>query len=314
MIATLFTASLSIMGLVGNPMAAELETKLNFSNSYRVDNLDWNIAGDIHGNNPNVLSELTWSDLEIYQAGVGLKAVMDKGLYMRSSLGFGWILDGDNQDSDFLGDNRTQEFSRSNNSTDDGDVLDATVGLGYQFELISGILRFVPLVGYSHSEQNLTITDGFQTISTPGITPAIGPIENLDSTYEAKRNGPWIGLDLSFGTTEKMTLFAGFEYHWATYHAEGDWNLRNDLDHPKSFEQDTDLTSIMISLGGEYALTGSWAINLTLNYEDYSTDAGIDRMFFADGSTRDTRLNEINWDSFAIILGLIYRFQYDLSR
>jgi len=34
---------------------------------YRQDRLDWNIAGDLQGNNPDVLSELKWKDLLIHE-------------------------------------------------------------------------------------------------------------------------------------------------------------------------------------------------------------------------------------------------------
>ena len=43
------------------------ETELSVTGGYRTDDLDWNIAGDINGNNPNIISELTWDDLESYQ-------------------------------------------------------------------------------------------------------------------------------------------------------------------------------------------------------------------------------------------------------
>ena len=43
------------------------DASLDLSAGYRVDQLDWNIAGTISGTNPNIISELTWSDLEIYQ-------------------------------------------------------------------------------------------------------------------------------------------------------------------------------------------------------------------------------------------------------
>ena len=42
---------------------------------YRADDLDWNIAGDINGNNPNVLSELTWDDVKSYQVKLQGSAV-----------------------------------------------------------------------------------------------------------------------------------------------------------------------------------------------------------------------------------------------
>ena len=304
----LLTMNLSTMSLMRNLGAAELESGLEFTTGYRTDDFDWNIAGNIFGTNPNVLSELTWSDLESFQIKSGVKALINKVLYLRGSFDVGWILGGDNQDSDFDGDNRTQEWSRSNNSADDGTVLDVTAGIGYQVRLGSGRFRIIPLAGYSYSQQNLTMTDGFQTISTPGRTPPIGPIEGLDSNYDTRWYGPWAGVDLSFKASNKILLFAGFEYHWADYKAEANWNLRTDLAYPKSFEHEADGTGILITAGGDYIFAAPWSLGLEVNYQDWSTDAGIDRQFNSDGTMAVTRLNEVNWESFAIMLRVTYRF------
>jgi hypothetical protein len=302
----------------GNPKAAEIGTNLEFGAGYRVDNLDWNIAGDASGNNPNILSELTWSDVEIFQLKAGIRSTVSKVFYLRGSLGYGWVFDGQNQDSDYSGDNRTLEWSRSSNSTDSGNVVDATLGVGYQFEAASGRLRLIPLVGYSYSNQYFNITDGVQTVSEPALKPPgasdplpLGPFSGLNSTYESEWWGPWVGIDLLFDASEKMTFFGGLEYHWADYHGEADWNLRSDFAHPKSFEHDADGTGVIMSVGGEYHLTQPWFLSLNINYQDWSTDPGLDRLFFADGSITETKLNEVNWDSFAILLGLTYRFNYN---
>ncbi|NOQ42374.1 MAG: hypothetical protein GQ563_07740, partial [Desulfuromusa sp.] len=34
---------------------------------YRSDQLDWSISGDTNGENPNILSELDWEDIEVFQ-------------------------------------------------------------------------------------------------------------------------------------------------------------------------------------------------------------------------------------------------------
>ena len=159
---TVLTVSIITCSRIERPEAAEVKTTLEFSGGYRTDNLDWNIAGNVNGTDPNVLSELTWSDLQIFQIGVGATALINKAIYLRGSLSFGWILDGDNQDSDYSGNDRTEEWSRSNNGSD-GNVSDASLGLGYQLKLASGRFRLTPLVGYSYSAQYLNIKDGVQT-------------------------------------------------------------------------------------------------------------------------------------------------------
>jgi hypothetical protein len=287
---------------------AEIRTDVSLSTGYRVDDLSWNIAGNTYGGNPNVLSELTWSDLETLQATVSGRALVNDWLYLRGSLGYGWTFSGGNLDSDFLGNNRTQEYSRSSNSADGGRVLDGAIGLGYQFSFLSGRFRLSPLLGYSYSAQELTLKDGVQVIATPGWTPPAGPIQGLDSTYDASWLGPWLGIDLSFAITERVTLFGGFEYHWATFDAEGNLNLRKDLAHPKSFEHDADGKGFLITLSAEYLLSGPWSLNIAFNYQKWSTDPGLDRLYYANGSAAVTRLNEVEWDSYALMLGLVYRF------
>ena len=302
---------------VRNLEAIETGTSLEFGAGYREDNLDWNIAGNLNGNNPNILSELTWSDIEIFQLKAGFKSVFDRVIYMRGAMDYGWIFNGENQDADYNGDNRTLEWSQSNNATDQGSVWDATLGIGYQFKAASDKLKIVPLLGYSYSDQYFNITDGYQTVSVPSLVPpedappAVGPIPGLDSSYEAEWWGPWVGIDLLFDPSEKMRLYAGFEYHWADYQGEADWNLRSDFAHPTSFEHNADGTGIIMTIGGEFSLPKPWFLSLNINYQDWSTDPGLDTLYYADGSISQTRLNEVNWNSFAIMLGLTYRFQYN---
>lgn len=306
-------------------LSAEMTSSLVLNTGYRVDDLDWNIAGDNSGSNPNILSELTWSDLSIYQVNLEGDLLLE-WFYMRGSFGYGWIKDGKNQDSDYSGDNRTDEYSRSNNSADSGSVLDRSIAVGYQYKPGAGRIRITPLLGYSHHEQNLTLKDGFQTI------PSTGSFSKLDSSYDTSWKGPWAGVDLTLELSRRLVLFSSFEYHWADYRAEGNWNLRTDLDHPKSFEHTAKGNGVLASVGGKFALGNNWYLNASVDYNDWSTDAGTDETFIPtetttevvttdeDGNTTTetvttktvtssfTRLNEVNWSSFAVILGVTYTF------
>ena len=304
---TAFVSSFTAAAPVNSPASqvfdlTSRQSKFILSAGYRVGDLDWNIAGDTTGENPNILSELTWSDLEIYQVKLSNVTMIPKRVYFRGSLAYGWITGGENQDADFNGDNRTLEWSRSNNKTKDDNVLDASLGIGYPFTFGQGKFRISPLIGYSYHKQNLRITDGCQTI------PPTGSFQGLDSTYDAEWSGPWVGLDLMFKLNEKHNLFAEIEYHWADYYAEANWNLRSDYAHPKSFEHDADGDGIIILMGWTYLFHGRWALDVTVDYQSWSTDHGIDRVFFASGTTAETRLNEVNWESYAAMIGLAYHF------
>jgi hypothetical protein len=291
------------------------ETEFTVTGGYRVDDLDWNIAGDINGNNPNIISELTWDDLESYQLKLQGRLVWPNLIALRGSLAYGWLFDGKNQDSDYWGDNRTFEFSRSNNRTDDDQVWDASLAIGYPFRFGRTVIGTVtPLVGYSHHEQQLNISNGFQTIATPGFTPPVGPFGGLDSSYETKWRGPWLGIDMHFKAAEvksfaqRIETYVTYEYHWADFEAVANWNLTNNFAHPKSFKHDTDGTGYVIGAGINCMLTQHWALNLHLDYQEWSTDSGTIKFYLADGTSHKQQLNEVNWTAYAFMMGLSLRF------
>ena len=285
-----------------------LYTEFEFSMGYRVDDIDWNIAGVGPLGYVNVLSELTWSNLEIFQIKLGNKTIIRDLFYMRGSFGYGWIQRGFNQDSDYAGNNRTIEFSRSNNNASDGNVMDASLGLGLKFSFGLDWFSITPLFGYSYHQQNLTMTDGNQTKDPYGVIGFTGPFSGLKSTYQTEWKGPWVGVDLNFDIKKQHNIFLKFEYHWADYYAEADWNLRSDFAHPKSFEHNADGNGIVISTGINFFTNYPVSLHLSFDYQDWNTDPGTDRTFFSNGTIGETRLNEVNWKSYAFMIGMVYGF------
>jgi hypothetical protein len=289
----------------GSQVAYAESSDLSLKAGFRSDKLDWNIAGDTEGHNPNILSELIWEGVKIFEVKAGYRADLTKKQYLKLSFGYGWINDGDNQDSDYIGDDRTLEFSRSNNDADEGSVWDISLGMGFKNE-VTPALSVNPAVGVSFHRQNLVIRNGHQTVASPG-TPPVGPIDNLNSKYKANWYGPWAGLDARY-EAEKLAFTAGAEIHVARFMAEADWNLRTDLDHPKSFEHTALGAGIVTEAGAEYALGESWALTANAGYQRWRAFGGRDRTFFKNGAAADTRLNAVNWSSFVFSLGGVYSF------
>lgn len=283
------------------------ETEFDFSCGYRQDAFDWNIAGDINGENPNILSELKWEDLKIFQINANSKFIYDEKLRVEGLLGYGWIYSGDNQDSDYSGNNRTLEFSRSNNNTESNNVSSWSIGIGYQFSLDKTAEKLscdniilTLLEGYSQYYQYLVITDGYQTI------PNTGTFSGLNSTYNTVWKGPWLGAELE-GTKGKILGFARFEYHWADYNADADWNLRDDFSHPVSFSHNANGKGTILTVGAGYNLNNNCWLYLKTNIQRWETEDGLDRTFYPDGTSAATRLNKVNWESTAILIGIKFR-------
>lgn len=287
----------------------ELPPALSFQlyGGYRTDDLYWNIAGNLQGSNPNILSELTWEDVEIYQLKIkGKWDVGDDGTlpfttFVKGEFGYGWIVDGKNQDSDYEGDNRTLEFSRSTGSTDGDDVIDLSFGFGFSFHFLQNKLSLSPVFGISYNEQNLNISDIVQTI------PASGPLAG-SSTYKTEWKGLLAGFDIEYLFTKKFSLFGSIEYHWGDYEGEGNWMLRPEFAHPRSFVHEDDYTGISFVGGASYYFTPNWSFGINVSYLKWKTDVGLDRVFLADGRTIDTQLNKVNWESSAVMVFITYSF------
>lgn len=308
--ALFFLAATALLFTCPAEAAVKERVELSFGTGPRLDNLDWNIAGiTVEGNFVNVLSELTWSDIESQEFRLNGKVFLDRYL-LRGEAGYGFITSGENQDSDFLGDDRTFEYSRSNNSSDDGSVWDVSGALGYvyDFPAFGGKMEIIPLAGLSYHRQDLVIKDGVQTIATPDLdTPPLGPFGGLYSTYKAGWGGPWAGVDLAY-RAKSLRVFGTFEYHVSYYNAEANWNLRGDFAHPVSFEHWANGRGIVFSAGTEYNFSRSWSFVASFKASDFQADDGTDRTYFSNGSFADTPLNEVNWDSRSAFFGLNYRF------
>ncbi|MEE9543231.1 MAG: hypothetical protein V3V95_05565 [Thermodesulfobacteriota bacterium] len=277
----------------------------------RTDNFDWSIS-DSDGD-PNILSELTWSDLRIYQIKASTRLVMNGPFYMRGHLGYGWIWDGDNQDSDYNGDNRTNEYSRSNNASDGGEVWDASAAIGYTLDIAA--IEVSPLLGYSYHAQYLQITDGYQVICDAAgsprscTSPPLGSFAGLDSSYDALWYGPWLGIDLRYKTrNRRLTLYGTFELHLVLYRAEANWNLRDAFQHPISFEHTGDGEGVLISVGGDYDIGRGWSLLANIDADAWRVKGGLDKTFNSDGTISATSVHRVNWDSVAFMTGLKYRY------
>ena len=286
---------------------------------YRRDDLDWSIAApDGH---PNVLSELKWRDVEMATISTGTTLIFESNWLLNLDLLYGRIYNGDNQDSDYRGDNRTLEFSRSNNSGDEGSVLDVSVSTGYSWTVPFNPkstypnIEIRPQVGLSYYSQNFKITDGNQTLSTPapefGIDEAspLGPFPGANTTYDSTWFGPWVGLKSKLQFSESFTLAWNLEYHYANYDSTANWNLRGDLAHPESFTNEADGYGLIGDIGGELRLKQNLSLNLEVRYQDWQADShGKQTVFLSDGSSVNQPFNGVYWKSFGANIGLVYVF------
>lgn len=298
-------------------------TEVELSTGYRQGDMRWNIAGDSSGANPNILSELQWKKLNMADVHGGLRTVVPTGILKQTRLEmgghYGYAVSGDNRDSDYLGDNRTQEFSRSNNDAKGSQAFGFKGAVGYELPIVDRPdgLRFIatPLAGWRYEQQKLKISDGNQTVCVdqPSIgfdcaSSPLGSFSGLDSRYNAKWNGPFLGLETE-GATEHHRLRLRGEVTRMNYQAEAAWNLRPDLDPDKSFRHTANGVGFNAGADYTYQFTAATGIIASAEWEHFKADDdGVDRSYFTDGTTSDTKLNEVVWNSTAYRVGLEHKF------
>jgi hypothetical protein len=300
-----------LWGLHAPPAEARGAWRVDFSlgADYRRAHLDWSIAGTLAGTGPNILSELTWYNLEIAQViGAAQVTVRDR-LVLLGRGSYGVVANGKTRDSDYGGDNRTLEFMRSN-SKGGGEVGDGAFAIGYHFHLslpAAGYpVQITPVIGYSRYLQYLTIRDGIQTI------PPTGAIADLHSSYHAEWSGPWLGVTMQVETDRRSSVSVGVEYHYADFYAKGDWNLRADLAHPVSFKHSSHGAGLIVSMALSHAVTAQWDVRARMGFQRWQSDPGIDTLntITASGVLQPTvtRLNRVNWRSVSAGLAATYHF------
>lgn len=282
---------------------------------YRQDQFDWSISGS--DGTPDVMSELSWKNLRMAEVSFGAKGeLFCIGAY-RINADYAWILSGSNRDSDYAGNNKTIEYSRSCNKASKGEAFDLKIGLGHTYKLFCDSFTITPLAGYAQMEQHLTMYDGFQEIDL--IHGFHGHFEGLHSRYNTRWESPWVGVDFTFDPTECFSLFGSFEMHFPFYKAKGHWNLRTDF--IGDFVHKGNGRGYWYTLGGKWRLFSGLTTGLIADASFFKVTKGHDTTKFAEvlidqqGNiigeeviTGTTHIHAVHWDSYRIQAFVSYEF------
>lgn len=272
--------------------------------------LVWSVAAGPGLNySPNVLSELSFEDLKARGGGFTISHINklnDKvAFYIEGDIASSDISTGSARDSDYFGDNRTEEFSRSYSKTK-GDGLKKKLGaMGFKYRWMSNRGHYVSvLIGMSDFQYDINMKDGVQyiPIESRGIQ-----LTGLDSTYDSIFKSEFIAL-MSEHAFPFGTLGLRIEQHKTEFDAKANWNLRQDLAHPISFAQTGEGDGYVVVLGYSYAINTSWDVYLNIVKRNYVISDAYDHIFMREGSSVVTRLNEVDYEDYSSQAGFRYIF------
>lgn len=258
---------------------------------------------------PNILSELTYTGIKSQGYGLQLaglrKVSSDLAFYYELAHTDTGIKSGNVQDSDYSGDNRTGEFSRSYASVEDNGTNSTSYLLGAKTRWFGTHGHYITVfLGHDLTDMNLTATNGIQAIpyEASGVV-----LTGLNTEYNAKFSSQFYG----FGTEHVFkwgTIGLLYDIRISDYRAKGNWNLRDDLAHPTSFADSGSGKGKRLKLDYSYPLDQSWDVFLNWLKVENEVHNGFNQVFLATGESSVTTLNNVSLESTAYQFGVRYIF------
>jgi hypothetical protein len=266
---------------------------------YLDENLHWSIAGNSSGQNPNVLSEVSWKNLKMRGIGLDVQVNIWSGIFIKGNYHRADIYDGNATDTDYALDNRTNPTYRAVLNSNEGYVYDYSAALAYRF-IFPNRLSVSLYAGYHKSRQSLFLKDADNGTDEGEL--------KLNSTYLTSWTGPMIGCETMIGLKKWLSLKATFNYAQTNYHAFADWNLIDAFAHPVSFEHNADGYETTVALQLNFQVIPAFSIFARGNYTGAATGTGTDQLFLVDGRSVTSQLNEAVRNSRGAGLGICYKF------
>ncbi len=279
----------------GNAQHIDQKLQLSFSTGYQREDFHWSIAGNTNGQNPNVLSELKWKNVSGEDYSAALQWNFWRNITLFAAYSRQNIRSGTVNDMDYNADNRTQPVYTGNFSDNKGNITAWSAGAGYML-FNNRLFSLIPFVGYGNSAQYLYLVD------------LSGQFPDLNSTYEAHWNGPFIKVHSSLKIWRALKLTADVTYNQVNYSAQGDWNLITTFQHPVSYSHDAKGYGINGNARLVYNLTRNIAVSAGYNYFNWQTGNGNDMLYLTSGQQDKTRLNGVFRNGFEIVGGVVLAY------
>lgn len=276
---------------------------LDITNGYRRDKITCDINSFADDGTPSGTNSLKLSDIQLYQLGLqGKWTICNFLVYAEADWGCG-------------NTGNYHEFSTAPGEEDidskgllhDCMVGDFNIGTGYLFWITDywncgwGEFAAGPTAGWSYHHQRVK-TKKVETNNVPNFV-----LDDLK--YRQNWQGPWVGADLVF-EYYRFCLNAGYEYHWAHWHAAFD------LDGPDVIgvafsdrRKSTNATANVVYLDIMWNYCYYWNIGVGAKYQQWKSNGGIEYPAHDNFILLGTdKVKQSEWTSYDITFNIGYTF------
>lgn len=277
------------------------ETKVEgeVTQGWRRDNLTWTIAGP--NGKPKKVSKLKYKDINVYDTRIQGKVSQD-GYFVRGMAGYGVIVNGKQQDSDYLRGRNTNhnkiEFSRSHSKVTGEYTFDSQILLGKDFAL-SPVLSIAPTIGYGYYKMNLKVKN-----LKYSIPKGRKGMKGVVSTEHATWFGPQAGLQAKLALSDCFRLTGEYNFLFPLKcHKHSYWKLRK-----MHFTQKTHGFGHIGVVGAEYDLTSQLALKVEGELMKFETNKGKLTKRTTHPRKCNQKMREMERLAKEVRLSLIYKF------
>lgn len=268
---------------------------------YRRDNFNWSFG--VPG--VSAVSELQYTHLDGIDVRARIENFCSNGIWFGLDANLAWLWHGRNQNSDFLGNNRTDAINRSHSDVR-GTVGGIEAAVGYFFCCGQhDPFLFIPVVGYGCHVIYLAGA-GKESNLPP---PAISFRGILGSDTAAWLTG-FVGFEVQGSLARAFYLRGQCHFHAGQYLDVGTHPLRSidpgDLTSYRHYAAGFGVTG---ALEGRYRLSCRWSAVLGFGFQRWWTAPGAMVEYSVDGTRiYGLRMNAANWIVYDAHVGLLYCF------
>ncbi len=268
---------------------------------YSSESFGWIAADDAA--NVTKAKEFSVDSLKAATFFLNLREKNDVGVVGVYEGSFSRYFSGDTQESMY--DSSGETFERQSNARGQG----FSNAIGFGAEMLFSEKRFsvTPLLGYVLNRQRYDLNDGNQIIDTTATPTPPGPIDSLDSRYEARWKGGWVGVDMAYTWASQFSLSGKLRYYDLRYSAVADWDQQSATPTSSIHTATGAGTAVMLEMGYQYERNMAFILNV--QFSDWSADAGDAIDYSTDGIAGATNpLNDIKWESNTVLFGVRSHF------
>jgi hypothetical protein len=256
-----------------------------------ISKLDWSIAGNVNGTDPNVLSEIKYDN--ILTIGPELRLIYP--VHQKVDIFFayqrGFTISGMANDRDYSGENRTDMTYDESFSSNKGNQSSLKLGGDYTFFNFNKI-------SFSTGTHIIQNKHRFYLLKDE--------IPDLNTTYDSR----WKALSINLGTdyiiNKATSISSDVTYSFIKYYSKANWNLIKDFQHPVSFEQMANGNGWSIKILVERNISDRFNLYLGMLSGKQSSSNGLDISYYKYGENKTTRFNGSSYYTTGISFGLIY--------